>query len=335
MLALLLASAPMTPPPLPPEQVHEIIIHNRILTRVNGRTISMLDVVKNMDVFLSRHYPHLFNSTTARFQFYTTQWRTTLQQMVDTELMVADAESKSIAVTDGDVREEIQSRFGPNVTATLDKLGLTREEAKRLVWQEMLVQRIQGFRVSAKVLQKVSSQTIKEAYRHFLKENPPKNSWNYQFATLRSSSSLAEIAHQFISLKDLSQNSLNTAADLFKEKLPQDVTLTISQEFETENKAISAAHRSILSQLEQDQWSTPMTQTSQDGTTVVRIFHLKHHTQEKAPAFSSLVNQLRMQMLNQTADEEMTTYRAKLYKRFNFDEKSLDIPPQFEPFTPR
>lgn len=336
MLSLLLVSLlAATPPeilPLPPEQIHEIIIHNRILTRVGDRNISLLDVVKSMDVFLSRHYPHYLNSTTARYEFYRMQWRSTLQQMIDNELMAADAASKEITITDGDVREEIQSRFGPNVMGTLDQLGLTYEEARKIVQQEMIVQRIQGFRVTSKVLQKVSSQTVKEAYHQFIQENPPKNVWKYQFATLRASdpATLSAIGNQLIALQEKADKNLNSAAALLKEQLPPDVTLTVSQELETEDRALSQAHRTSLSKLQPGDWSEPILQTGQ-----VRIFHLKRHTQEKPPVFSTLVNQLRMQMLNQTADVEMSTYRAKLYRRFNFDDKSIDIPPHFEPFTAR
>jgi hypothetical protein len=330
ILALFFVSTTMAQLPMPPEQVHEIIIHNRILTRVNGRTISVLDVVKNMDVYLNRHYPQYLNSQTARFQFYTTQWRSTLQQMIDTELMVADAESKSITVTEGEVRKEFQSRFGPNVMATLDLLNLSPEEAKRLIHQEMVVQRIQGLRIMAKVLQKVSSQSIKEGYQNFLKENPPTNLWVYQFVTLKASdeASLSQLAQQF---KAESQNDLKTAAENFKERLPPDATLSLSKEFTTEDKALSKAHKEVLQALKPGIWSEPI----RSGEDTLRIFCLKSHTEEKPPSFATVASNLRNHMLNQTADTEMQVYRKRLYKRFNFDENTLDIPAHFEPFSAR
>lgn len=328
IFALLLAS--MTQPPLPPEQVHEIIIHNRILTRVNGRIISVLDVVKNMDVYLNRHYPQYLNSKTARFQFYTTQWRSTLQQMIDTELMVADAESKSITVTEGEVRKEFQSRFGPNVMATLDQLQLSPEEAKRLIHQEMLVQRIQGLRVMAKVMQKVSSQSIKEGYQNFLKENPPTNLWVYQFATLKAPDE-ALLSQLVEELQAGLQSDFKTKIDRLKERLPPEASLSLSQEFKTEDRALSKTHKEILLALKPETFSEPI----RNGELSYRIFFLKSHTEEKPPAFSSVAMNLRNHMLNQTADIEMTTYRKRLYKRFNFDENTLDLPAHFEPFAVR
>jgi hypothetical protein len=328
--AALIASSQQAPP-LPPEQIHEIIIHNRILTRVNEKNITVLDVVKQMDVFLRQNLPHYLESNTARYHFYKTHWRTSLQQLIDNELMAADAESKEIKISDGDVREEIQARFGPNVMKTLDQLGLSYEEARKHVHQEMLVQKIQGFRVTSKVLQKVSSQTIKDAYQQFVHDHPPKNLWKYQFVTIRSAD--PTLSETLISLKEKSGGDLATAIDLLT--ADQQTTVSLSQEFETEDKSLSQTHREILAKLKQGDWSLPASQSGHDGTTTLRIFHLKAHTHEKPPAFTTLANNLRMQLLNHIADEEMQTYRAKLYKRFNFDDQSLDIPPQFEPFTPR
>jgi len=90
------------------------------------------------------------DSKTARYQFYSSQWYPTLQQMIDHELMVTDAETRQVNVSDGEVREEIQTRFGPNVMESLDQLGITYDEAREMVHQDMIVQRIQWVRVSSK-----------------------------------------------------------------------------------------------------------------------------------------------------------------------------------------
>ncbi|MBS0647977.1 MAG: SurA N-terminal domain-containing protein [Verrucomicrobia bacterium] len=328
--------------PIPPiEQVREIAVHNRILTKVNGKNISVLDVMKHMDVFLNRYYPQYANSKTAKYQFYSTQWRQTLQQMVDHELMVADAESREIKISDGEVREEIQTRYGPNVMGTLDELGISYEEAREMVEQDMIVQRIQWVRVTSKVLQKVTSAEIKKAYQKFLQENPAKEEWKYQFLTIRSGIESGEqagrdIAQKLLAFQEKSQGNLAVAADLFKAESPESMaTLTVSQEFDAEDKALSQAHREILSRLDKGQWSQPAIQQSRDGTKVIRIFHLKDHTKTTPPAFATVANDLKQHLLNEQAEIENKAYLAKLHQRFNFDEKSLDIPPHFEPFTAR
>ncbi|MGH2612338.1 MAG: hypothetical protein ACRDFB_04745 [Rhabdochlamydiaceae bacterium] len=42
---------------------------------------------------------------------------------------------------------------------------------------------------------------------------------------------------------------------------------------------------------------------------------------------------LRQELLNQYADQEMGVYLTRLYQRFNYSQSSLNIPPQFEPFS--
>jgi len=338
--ALLLGTIQADSPAVPQiEQVQEIVVQNRILTKLNGKNISVLDVMKKMDVFLSTYYPQYMNSKTARYQFYSTQWRQTLQQMIDHELMVIDATNRDVKVSDGEVREEIQTRFGPNVMGTLDTLGISYDEAREMVFQDMIVQRIQWVRVTSKVLQKVTSQEVKNAYQKFLKENPAKEEWTYQFVTIRAEDEMAaqELAGKLAALQEKSQQNLTVATDLFKAELPPEstVTLSVSQEFTLEDKAVSQAHRDVLAQMKPSQWSAPTAQLSRDGTTVVRIFHLKDHTKTQPPAFATISNDLKNQLLNETAEQESKVYVANLYKRFSFDERSLDIPPRFEPFVAR
>ncbi len=338
--ALLFGTVAAQNPPMPPvEQVQEIVVQNRILINLNGKNISVLDVMKQMDVFLSRYYPQYMESKTARYQFYSTQWRQTLQQMVDRELMVGDAESREVKVSDGEVREEIQNRFSNDkigVMGALEKLGISYDEARDMVHQDMLVQKIQGFRVTSKVLQKVTSKEIKDAYQKYLQENPAKEEWKYQFVTIRAAdeASSQEIALKLAALKEKAQESLTVAADLYKAQLPPEstATLAVSQEFSLEDKAVSQAHRDALSKLKPSEWSPPTAQLSRDGTTVVRIFHLKEHIKTNPPTFTAISNDLKEKLLNQTAEQEYKSYLTRLHQRFNFDEKSLDIPARFEPF---
>lgn len=345
--AILLGSIQATPPLPPMEQVHEIVVNNRILTTVNGKTISVLDVMKQMDVFLSRYYPQYMNSKTARYQFYSSEWRRKLQEMIDHELMVADAEAHQIKVSDGDVRERIHTRFGPNVMGTLDQLGISYDEAREIVSQDMIVEKVEGFRVISKTLQKVTSQDVKASYERYLQENPPKEEWKYQFLSIRSPDQKTEEAAQekngrnlglsLMNFKEKAQKNLTIAADLLKAELPADspTTFAVSQEFTVEDKDLSQSHRDVLLQLKPGEWSGPVSQISRDGSTVLRIFHLKNHSRTKAPAFTAVANDLKQKLLNETFEVEKRAYVAKLHQRFNFDEKSLDIPPNFEPFTAR
>jgi hypothetical protein len=46
-----------------------------------------------------------------------------------------------------------------------------------------------------------------------------------------------------------------------------------------------------------------------------------------------LVPSLKQELLNQQAEKEMQLYLKRLRKRFGYDEKFLDLPAKFEPFS--
>ena len=74
----------------------KIAVQNSILTKVNGKTISMMDVKKKMDMAFHQNYPHLTHSNPARVQFYEVAWKKTLMDMIDNELILSDATDKEI-----------------------------------------------------------------------------------------------------------------------------------------------------------------------------------------------------------------------------------------------
>ncbi len=344
----LIAYANLGSPQLPAftEDPGQIVVNNRILTKINGKTISVIDVMKKMDVFINRYYPEMTSSKAARYQFYTSQWKEVLQQMITSELMVADAESREIKVSDGEIREEVQARFGPNVMGTLDKLGISYEEARKMIHEEMLVQRMNWLRVSSKVLQQVSIPDIRSAYEKYCLENPPKEEWEYQVLSIRSegekiSALLASRASELLSQKHLALADL--AESLKAETPPEEVasletpaaSIQLSQEYKVDNKDLSEAHRNILQTLKVGALSLPITQKSKDGSTVCRVFQLKSHVKKEAPTFEELAGPIKDSLLQKAAEREMAAYVHRLQVRFGYDEKALDLPPDFQPFVLR
>jgi hypothetical protein len=100
--------------------------------------------------------------------------------------MLADAEHIELKVSDAEVREEVLTRFGPNIMATLDSIGVTYEEAREQIYNEMVVHRIMWYRVHSKALRAVNPQDIKESYCLYCKKNPPVEKWRYQVLSVRS-----------------------------------------------------------------------------------------------------------------------------------------------------
>ena len=49
-------------------ETYEIVINNRHLVKINGKTFSVMDVKKKMDLFLHEHHPESLSSNLLKFQ---------------------------------------------------------------------------------------------------------------------------------------------------------------------------------------------------------------------------------------------------------------------------
>jgi hypothetical protein len=340
------------PPFMGMEEPQTLIVHNRILAKVNDKTISVIDVMKKMDVFLNRVYPHLVHSKAARHQFYSTNWRDVLQQMIDDELMLIDSEGKDLKVTDGDVRETLQERFGPNVMGNLDTLGISYEEARKMIYTELVVQKMVWFRVNSKAIISVNPQDVKTFYREYCVQHPPVEQWKYQVLSIRAkdkqaAEKIAARAHEYLIRDKL---DLQTVSSRFNEKLPEDivvamnisndnqsnVSISVSEEYEVTDKEISQAHRQALFSLKPDTYSRPVSQLSRvDNTMVYRIFHLKDHSRTAVPPFEELEEKLENELIQKAVTRENGIYISRLRERLGYNEKHMKepIPDDFQPFA--
>lgn len=325
-------------PPSVQEEPENLIVYNRILAKVNGKTLSVIDVMKKMDMFLQKHYPQFVSSKTARFQFYSGQWRDYLAQMIDQELMLADAERLEIKVTDAEVREEILTRFGANAMPILDKMGLTYEEAKSMIHDEMIVQRMMWFRVNSKALSSINSLDVKEAYKQYCEKNPELEEWQYQVLSIRSPQKVAseELAKRAF---DLLQSNLDLTAISEKIRDPEEkIMVTLSPEMQADEKSASDSHKAVLKTLKENSFSQPIAQISRvDNSVVYRIFYLKKHSRKVIPSFEKMAEDLKEQLLQEAANKENLQYITKLRNRLGYDERHMleSLPSDFQPFALR
>ncbi len=318
--------------PIIPNNEPKIVLNNKPLMRVNGKVISLIDVVKKMDLLIHEYALDAGNSKTALYQFYMANWKDTLDELVADQLILADAKEKEVEVSEGEIREEIEDRFGPNVMANLHQLNLQYDEAKEMIEAEITVRRMVGFKVYSKAQQGVTPKNIKEAYSSYLESNPPMDKWKYQVLSIRGKNQadcekIADMASQLITdCKDLG---------ILTEKLKSDnpyenVTINLSNEYEKNENDVSNAHRSALATLKIDDYSQPVKQISRhDNSTVYRLFHLKSHETQEATSFPDLYDQLSSYLLHQAADKEKKVYISRLKERFG---TSNFITDEYRPF---
>lgn len=324
--------------PLPTDSA-ELVIHNRILAKVNDKKISVLDLVKKMDLFLARFYPDVLNSSTGRYQFYTTNWQEILEQMIDQELILADGDRKELKAADAEVRELMMQRFGPNIMSSLDQLGMTYEEAREMIATEIVVQKMTWYRVNNKAIQRIHPQDVKLAYQEFCKKNPPLEKWKYQVFSLRAetpekSQELSELAYQL--LQEPGSSFASVAEKLIAEN--PNVSISVSQDYDVDSKGISASHKDILSTLAPKKTSHPVAQVSRvDQATVYRIFHLKEYVFTPTPTFEAVSEKLKDKLVDQSVAKETKLYIDKLRNHYGFDSEHFKqmIPTDFEPFSLR
>jgi len=318
----------------------ELIINNRILATVNGKTITVIDVMKKMDVYLARAYPEYATSNQHRYQFFSGNWKSTLSQMVENLLIIADAERLEAKIApDAEIREKIHERYGPNVMASLDKLGITLEEAWEMIYQEIVVQKMTGYRVVNKAMDKVGPHQIRKAYEQFLTANPPKEQWKYRVISIRAATEnlgvvYAQKAQALLQGEELPFEEL---AERLKQssKADESINITVSDAYDVEGKNLSESHKAVLTSLTEGAYSDPISQVSRrDKSIVHRIFYLQEHVVTPPPAFDDMVENLQDKILQTEVHKELPNYVARLRKQFNVTQDPVDaIPADFQPFA--
>jgi hypothetical protein len=314
----------------------KVSVQNTLLAKVNGTTISVIDVMKKMDMVLHQNYPQYAESPQARFQFYSSSWRPIFMEMIDTELILADAEAKEVKLSDGEIREELESRFGPNVMATLDHIGLTYEDAWKLVKNELIVRRMTWFFVHSKAMQSVSPRPCGDAYRQYLTANPPYHEWVYRVITLKGDAIDSARADELYRELSTANQSPESALDLKKwESEHPDCKLQISNEYKVKDLELSESHKTALSSLSAGSYSQPVSQMSRsDSKPVYRIFYLAQKTDHPAPSFDIISNQMKNELLQKAVAKESEHYMLKLRKHFGFDPARIKetVPDDLQPF---
>jgi hypothetical protein len=349
-LALLLASSTLLADashfkPTAPHEQPKISINNRVLTKVQGKAITVIDLTKRMDLIFHRDYSHLESSVHARFQFYIYNWRTMLNEMIDSELILADAEEKKIPMSDGDIREELEQTFGPNVVETIDRLGLSYDEAWKMVKSELIVRRMTSYMVTSKAAASLSPADVRKAYEQYLAKHGEKEEWFYRVISIRNSDAnkgaeAAQLLREELDSKEKSINieNLPQVFEQYKQlgTIDSETTLQVSEPYHRVNDAIATAHKEVLQRLTQRSFSTPIAQVSRaDNATVQRIFFLEDHQVQKPTPFESFQRESNQNLFHEAISKEQLLYISKLRQHFGVDQSYIQqmVPEDFEPFS--
>jgi hypothetical protein len=331
-------SAP-SPIILPDDENARMLVNNRILAKVGDKPITVIDVMKKMDMIFYRQFPEYTSSKTARYQFYQATWKDMLQDMIDKELILADAEESKLEVTSGDVRQEMEDIFGPNIISNLDKAGLTMDEAWQLVHDDIVIRRMLLHYVNNKALRNVNPQEIRKAYLKYVEGYVPSNEWVYRVISIRhpndkQTEELAEKLSEILK-EDKTTNPEKLIAQFKAANEGSEVQVNISEEFNHKGQEIAPNYKQILSTLEKCSYSKPVAQKSRnDNKTFYRIFFLKDKTVDAVKPFATVANELKNKLIQEEMAKETEAYLKKLREHFAMKEEYLKemIPEEFQPF---
>lgn len=333
-----LTAAP--PALLGPEPDLHIAVNNKILAKVNGTAISVMDVMKKMDMLFFKQFPQYSSSVQARFQFYNANWKHVLNELIDKELILADAAEIKITVTQGDVRQEVESLFGPNIIINLDKAGLTLAEASKMVEADITLRRMMFFRVHSKALNQVTPQVIRKYYDDVAKDHIRDNEWIYSFISIRDRNSntaaeKANLAHHLLVDEKVPLDGIAAKITDSAVSEPQ-TTVTVSEEFHTKEKDLSEAFRMTLSNLQPNSYTAPIAQKSRTGGgTLFRIFYLNKMIPGGVVPYQELEGKIKDMLLDKAIGKESEAYLKRLRQHFDVQESQLKelLSSDFQPFT--
>lgn len=324
------------------EDSKHIIVNNRILATVNGKHISVVDIMKKMDVLFYKQYPEYTSSTVARFQYYKLNWKQVLEDLVDKEMVLADAEEAKLPIANGDIRQEMEMSFGPNIVMNLDKAGLTFDEAWKMMKNDILLKRMVHYRANARAIRQVTPQDIRKAYEEYSKDHILPEKWEYTVVSIRDNdvargAETANLAHQLLVQQTA---KLENLIDEIKasNNVAEEIKISVSDAFSHTEKELSPAYLDVLANMNAETFSQPVAQKGRDKNTVYRIFYLKKHTQAGPPLFQDVANNLKEVLLDVAVEKETMAYLNKLREHYHVQESGelqMLLSEGFEPFILR
>lgn len=315
-----------------PSQPEHVVVNNRVLAKVNGKAISAIDLMKKMDLLFYKEYPQYALIPEARYQFYQANWKSMLKDLINKELILADAEENKLQVSSGEVRQEMEHLFGPNIITNLDKIGMTFDEAWKIIQGDIQLHRMLFIRVNSKATREVTPKIVFGNYEEFAKENIVLDKWSYRVISIRDKdptvgAAAANVAYQLLTIDQVPLSEL--AEKLKNHSTTSKSTINISDLFVLSGKEVSPAYMEILEKMKPKTYSTPLAQKSKDKSLVFRFFYLDEMNPGGVPPFKDVETKIKEKLLTKELNEKGEAYVKKLYQHFDVQEM---IPEGYEPF---
>ncbi len=310
----------------------KVIIHNRILTTVNDKTITTLDVVKQLDLLLYRNYPELRGQPEGRLQFYQAFWMRVLKDMIDKELVLADAQEKQFDVTTGDVREEMEELFGPDVIKNVHAAGLTVSDAQKMIRSDIILRRMLYFRVKSRAYSSVSPQDIEKAYNKLTQDTEGRKQISWRAVSFKSGDEVQakQVAFKAYQLfKSGDANPENIKQELQKRGvLLADggrTSVVVSSVFTNYPSELSDEMAAHIMSVDAGGYAEPMFQIGRnDPTPTWKVYLVIDKKAGDLPSLSDLEPKIREELTQEKIEVLSDQYITNLRAHFGIDFKELE-----------
>ena len=312
-----------------------ITVNNRVLATVHGKPISVIDVMKKLDLLFYRQYPEYIGSHEARYHFYMAHWQRVFNDLVDRELVVAEAEEKSFVVSNGDVREELEEIFGPDVMLNLDSAGLMLEDAWEMVKADILIRRMLYMQVHARVFPQITPKKIAEEYQKKIVGSGMSEEYAWSTISVRSqekeaAANIAEAAYNLVVNEKVPLDELQKKLESAPCWNPQ-VSLSISPTFRQTLHNLTPQMRELFTMLAPGECSKPLLQTSKaDQVPVMRLYVVHEKVAHTPPPLAEVESKLKEALTQELVAAGTQEYFARL--RHHFDSSPEAFPTSFKPF---
>lgn len=323
----------------PPMKKESVKVNNRILAKVEGKPITVIDVQKKMDMVFYKNFPEYSNIPAARHQYYSINWKHVLDDLIDKELVLADAKDSKIEISNGDIRQEMEKLFGPNVIANLQKAHMTFEEAWEILKGELTIRRMMMGKAQIKALRHITPKVVRNKYLETKEKYFHPDEWAYYVISVRNSDSdkgslTAQVIHRLLTDGYSHEEVKRKIAEM--SEVDPETKITFSDEYKQKREDISEAYLTILSQLGENQFSLPISQESRSNKSIVyRIFMVTGKIEKGYAPFKEVEPEIKAELTEAAMMQETKKYIDSLRKKFRMDEKSVSsmIPETFEPFV--
>jgi len=307
----------------------EILVQNRVMAQVNGKPITALDVIKRMDFLFYRQFPEYMSSQSARYQYYEMNFEPILQELIDRELMRADAAEMKVEISPSDVRQELETTFGPDIISNLDKIGLRLEEAMAMLKDELLIRRVTMYKVNGKAFRNVGPMEIKKAYEEWLTTHTEPQKWRYRLFTLRGPSEeegkkAAALVREAI-LTGLDPETVRK--EVIQEGLiSPNITMTLSEVYTQPQEEVPDLLLPVLSKMEGPGVSEIFSQLSRKtGEVAVRLIVLEDKLSSLNPPLRDVEDRLKNDLLQRGAMAESQKYLSSLRDQYHVSTESRGL----------